>query len=48
MTVRMTALTAPPATDAVMMGARGTCLRSGRLDLTRTGERAVNLTHVGC
>lgn len=26
---------------------RGTCLRSGGLDLTGTGERAVNLTHVG-
>jgi len=24
-----------------------TCLRSGSLDLTGTGERAVNLTHVG-
>lgn len=28
-------------------GQRGTCLRSGRLDLTGTGKRTVNLTHVG-
>jgi len=43
----MTALMKPPA-DTVALGSRGTCLRSSRLDLTGTGERAVNLTHVGC
>ena len=37
------------ATVAIFMEVPGggTCLGSGRLDLTGTGERAVNLTHVG-